>query len=604
MKSVTRAEVCAVACAELFRDAGEIMVSPMATMVSIGARLARLTFSPDILLTDGEARLLADTPAIGAVGAIEGWMPFGRVFETLSWGRRHVVMGANQIDRYGNQNLSAFGPLQHPTRQMFGVRGAPGNTINHATSYWVGNHTTRVFGDSVDVVSGIGWDKVDPDNPAYRFMNVYRVVTNLGVFDFNGPDHQMRAVSLHPGVEAEQVAENTSFEVHGLGAAGVSRLPTGDEQKLIQEVIDPKSLRDKEIRMTRLRTPLTELIGIEHPVVQTGMGWVAGARLVAATSNAGGLGILASATMTLDELATAVTKVKDATDKPFGINIRADAGDANDRVDLLIREGVKVASFALAPKPDLIAKLKEAGVVVIPSVGLAKHAKKVAGWGADAVIVQGGEGGGHTGPIATTLLLPSVLDALKGEDIPVVAAGGFFDGRGLAAALSYGAAGVAMGTRFLLTSDSTVPDAVKRRYLESGLDGTVVSTRVDGMPHRVLRTGLVEKLEGGSRLRGFSAAVRNAQKFKKMSGMSWRSMISDGLEMRHGKELTWSQVVMAANTPMLLKAGLVEGNTDAGVLASGQVAGILDDLPSCAELIESIVSDAVKHLQAAAALVE
>ena len=167
--------------------------------------------------------------------------------------------------------------------------------------------------------------------------------------------------------------------------------------------------------MTRLRTPLTELVGIEHPVVQTGMGWVAGARLVAATSNAGGLGILASATMTLDELQTAVTKVKATTDKPFGINIRADAGDANERIDLLIREGVKVASFALAPKPDLIAKLKEAGVVVIPSVGLAKHAKKVAGWGADAVIVQGGEGGGHTGPIATTLLLPSVLDALKGK---------------------------------------------------------------------------------------------------------------------------------------------------------------------------------------------
>jgi acyl CoA:acetate/3-ketoacid CoA transferase beta subunit len=244
--SVNRAEVCAVACAELFRDAGEIMVSPMATMVSIGARLARLTFSPDIVLTDGEARLLADTPAIGVVGAIEGWMPFGRVFETLTWGRRHVVMGANQIDRYGNQNLSAFGPLQHPTRQMFGVRGAPG--INHATSYWVGNHSKRVFGDSVDIVSGIGWNKVDPQNPAYRFTNVFRVVTNLGVFDFNGPDHQMRALSLHPGVEAEQVAENTSFEVHGLDDADTTRLPTGDEQKLIREVIDPKALRDKEIR--------------------------------------------------------------------------------------------------------------------------------------------------------------------------------------------------------------------------------------------------------------------------------------------------------------------------------------------------------------------
>ncbi len=355
--------------------------------------------------------------------------------------------------------------------------------------------------------------------------------------------------------------------------------------------------------MSTLRTPLTELLGIDHPVVQTGMGWVAGARLVAATSNAGGLGILASATMTLEELQTAVTKVKAATDKPFGINMRADAGDAGERVDLLIREGVKVASFALAPKPDLIARLKEAGAVVIPSVGAAKHARKVASWGADAVIVQGGEGGGHTGPVATTLLLPSVLDALKDTNIPVIAAGGFFDGRGLAAALSYGAAGVAMGTRFLLTSDSTVPDSVKQQYLDSALGGTVVSTRVDGMPHRVLRTGLVEKLESGSRIRGFSAAIGNAAKFKKMSGMTWRSMITDGLAMRHGKELTWSQIVMAANTPMLLKAGLVEGNTAAGVLASGQVAGIVDDLPSCAELIDTIVRDAIKHLQAAAGLI-
>jgi acyl CoA:acetate/3-ketoacid CoA transferase beta subunit len=131
---------------------------------------------------------------------------------------------------------------------MFGVRGAPGNTINHATSYWVGNHSKRVFGDSVDVVSGIGWDKVDPNNPAYRFVNVFRVVSNLGVFDFNGPDHQMRALSLHPGVEAEQVAGNTSFEVHGLDAADSTRLPTEDEQKLIREAIDPKSLRDREIR--------------------------------------------------------------------------------------------------------------------------------------------------------------------------------------------------------------------------------------------------------------------------------------------------------------------------------------------------------------------
>ena len=249
MIQVSRPEVCVIACAELFRDAGEIMVSPMTTIVSIGARLARLTFSPDILLTDGEARLLADTPAIGATGAIEGWMPFGRVFETLAWGRRHVVMGANQIDRYGNQNLSAFGPLQHPSRQMFGVRGAPGNTINHATSYWVGNHSKRVFCDAVDIVSGIGWDKVDPGNPAFRFTNVYRVVSNLGVFNFGGPGHTMRAVSLHPGVDPDEVASNTSFEVHDLDTAERTRLATVDELALIRERIDPKALRDKEVTL-------------------------------------------------------------------------------------------------------------------------------------------------------------------------------------------------------------------------------------------------------------------------------------------------------------------------------------------------------------------
>ena len=248
MISATRAEVCAIACAELFRDAGEIMVSPMTTMVSIGARVARLSFAPDILLTDGEAQLLAETPAIGAAGAFEGWMPFGRVFETLAWGRRHVVMGANQIDRYGNQNLSAFGPLQHPTRQMFGVRGAPGNTINHSTSYWVGNHSTRVFCDQVDVVCGIGWDKVDSGNPAYRFVDVHRVVSNLGVFDFGGPGRTMRAVSLHPGVEPAEVRSNTTFEIHGLDEAPHTRLATADELTLIRERIDPKGLRDREIK--------------------------------------------------------------------------------------------------------------------------------------------------------------------------------------------------------------------------------------------------------------------------------------------------------------------------------------------------------------------
>jgi acyl CoA:acetate/3-ketoacid CoA transferase beta subunit len=244
---VTRAEYCAIACADIFSGAGEIMASPMATLPLIGARLARLTTEPDLLITDGEALIFADTPAVGAKAPIEGWMPFRKVFDVVASGRRHVVMGANQIDRHGNQNLSAFGPLQQPTRQMFGVRGAPGNTINHPTSYWVGKHTSRVFCDTVDIVSGVGYDQIDPENPAYRFHHLHRVVSNLGVFDFGGPDHTFRALSLHPGVTADQVADNTSFEVPGLADAGVTRAPTDEELRLIREVLDPRNLRDREV---------------------------------------------------------------------------------------------------------------------------------------------------------------------------------------------------------------------------------------------------------------------------------------------------------------------------------------------------------------------
>ncbi|EGD55458.1 CoA-transferase subunit beta [Gordonia neofelifaecis] len=245
---ITRAEYCVTACADIFTGAGEIMASPMATTPLIGARLARLTTEPDLLITDGEALILADTPAVGKSGPVEGWMPFRRVFDVVASGRRHVVMGANQIDRYGNQNLSAFGPLQQPTRQMFGVRGAPGNTINHPTSYWVGNHTARVFPTQVDIVSGVGFDKVDERNPAFDDLNIHRVVTNLGVFDFSGPGHTMRALSLHPGVTAEQVAENTGFPVADLESAPETAAPTAEQLQIIREVLDPKSLRDREVR--------------------------------------------------------------------------------------------------------------------------------------------------------------------------------------------------------------------------------------------------------------------------------------------------------------------------------------------------------------------
>ncbi len=342
-----------------------------------------------------------------------------------------------------------------------------------------------------------------------------------------------------------------------------------------------------------LHTRLCDLVGIDYPIVQTGMGWVAGPGLAAATSEAGGLGILAAATMTFDELASGVAAIKNRTGKPFGVNLRADQPDVGDRVELLIKEKVRVASFAMAPRAELITRLHEGGVLVIPSIGAKRHAEKVAAWGVDALLVQGGEGGGHTGAVPTTLLLPQVVDAV---DIPVIAAGGFFDGRGLVAALAYGAVGIAMGTRFLLTRDSGVPQAVKDVYLGKSVTDTIVTRQVDGVPHRVLRTEFVEQLDSSGPIRGSWRALANAVRFQHLSGQSWPSVIREGLAMKKSQELTWRQVIMAANTPMLLKAAMVDGRPDLGVMASGQVVGLIDDLPTCAELIERIMNEADKVL--------
>jgi NAD(P)H-dependent flavin oxidoreductase YrpB (nitropropane dioxygenase family) len=351
---------------------------------------------------------------------------------------------------------------------------------------------------------------------------------------------------------------------------------------------------------TRIRTALTELTGVEHPIVQTGMGWVAGARLVSATAEAGALGILASATMSLEELEKAILEVKSRTRRPFGVNLRADASDAVERAQLLIDHEVRVASFALAPKKDLISRLKDHAIVVMPSIGAARHAEKVAAWGADLVMIQGGEGGGHTGAVPTTLLLPSVLDAV---DIPVVAAGGFYDGRGLAAALAYGAAGIGMGTRFLLTSDSAVPTSIKEQYLAFGLDGTVVTRKADGMPHRLLRTEYVENLESSGVAHRVLGTAKRTLAFKRMSDMTWRQLLIDGRQMKNASDRSWSQMTQAANTPMLLKAGLVDGDSSAGMLASGQVVGLIESLPSCDEVVQGVVQGAKKHLEQAGSLI-
>ncbi|MEM7140495.1 MAG: nitronate monooxygenase [Actinomycetota bacterium] len=347
----------------------------------------------------------------------------------------------------------------------------------------------------------------------------------------------------------------------------------------------------------RLQTRATELFGVRYPIVQTGMGWVAGASLVSGTANAGGLGILASATMTYDEMVAAIAEVKERTDQPFGVNMRTDAVDIEERVDHLIAAGVKVASFAQAPRPDMVKKLKDHGLVVVPTVGARRHAEKVAEWGVDAVLCQGGEGGGHTGTVPTSLLLPEVIDAV---DIPVIAAGGFHDGRGLAAALAWGASGIAMGTRFLLTADSTVPDEVKAVYLGTPVTGTVVSTAIDGAPQRVIRTEVIDNLERTGLL-SLPRAGLNALKFRKLTDTSIGDLLREGVSMKRNQDLTWAQVAMAANAAMLTRATMVEGKLEVGILPTGQCVGVVDDLPTCDELISRIVAETVARLDAVGA---
>ncbi|WP_345010496.1 CoA-transferase subunit beta [Streptomyces shaanxiensis] len=238
MTEATRAEYCVIACAEAWRGNGEVLASPMGLIPSIGARLARLTFSPDLLLTDGEATLVRPD------GTAEGWLPYRQHLALVTGGRRHVMMGASQIDRYGNQNISCIGDWAKPKRQLLGVRGAPVNSLNNPTSYWVPRHSRRVFVEQVDMVCGVGYDHAG----GARYHRIPRVVSDLGVFDFGTPDHSMRLVSLHPGVTLDQVREATSFELV-LPDDDVSRTrpPTAEELRLIREVVDPENTRVKEV---------------------------------------------------------------------------------------------------------------------------------------------------------------------------------------------------------------------------------------------------------------------------------------------------------------------------------------------------------------------
>jgi len=249
---VSRAESCIVACAEAWRGAGEIMASPFGTIPALGARLAKLTFAPDLVLTDGEAALMVGAPPLATRPAElvrEATMTYRSVFDVVWSGRRHIMMMASQIDRFGNQNISAIGPHAKPKVQLVGVRGAPGNSVNHPTSYWVPDHSVRTFVEHVDVVSGVGYARAaEAGRGATRFHDIRLVVSNLGVFDFDTPDRSMRLRSFHPGVKVEDIVAATGFDLSVPDDVAETRLPTPEELDIVRVVLDPGSMRDREVR--------------------------------------------------------------------------------------------------------------------------------------------------------------------------------------------------------------------------------------------------------------------------------------------------------------------------------------------------------------------
>lgn len=340
-----------------------------------------------------------------------------------------------------------------------------------------------------------------------------------------------------------------------------------------------------------LATPLTQRLGCRLPVIQTAMGWIATPALVAASSNAGAFGFLAGAVMRPAELGEAIARLRDLTPHGFGVNFHSFQPGAAEIVEIILahRDRVRAVSFGRGPDAAMIARFRDAGILCIPTVGAVKHAEKMAALGCEMITVQGGEGGGHTGAVATTVLLPQVLDAV---DVPVVAAGGFADGRGLVAALAYGAAGIAMGTRFLMTSDSPVPAAAKAAYTAAGTGEIAVSTKIDGLPQRMIVNPLLRRIEASGRIGMGMRGVEAGLAMKRQTGMTWREVLAAARAMTSHGDLSLAQAMMAAAAPMLIQRAVVAGDTRNGLMATGLVAGRLRDLPSCAELVGRIEKDA------------
>ena len=346
-----------------------------------------------------------------------------------------------------------------------------------------------------------------------------------------------------------------------------------------------------------LHTILNERLGCRVPIIQTAMGWVAEPGLVIASSNAGAFGFLGAAVMTPDETRAKILAIRQGTVRPFGVNFHSFQPGAEQIVELVLanRQQIRAVSFGRGPNAAMIGRFRDAGILCVPTVGAVKHAQKMAELGVDMITVQGGEGGGHTGSVPTTVLLPQVLDAVR---VPVIAAGGFADGRGLAAALAYGAVGIAMGTRFLLTRESPVPDSAKAAYLKATTDGIIVTTKLDGIPQRMVRTPLMDRIEKSGPLAMWLRAIEASAAMKRQSGASWLELLRAARGMTAHGAMPLKQAMMAATVPMLIQKAMVDGDIERGVMATGVVGGRIGEVPGCQELVDRIMTEARERLAA------
>ena len=318
------------------------------------------------------------------------------------------------------------------------------------------------------------------------------------------------------------------------------------------------------------------------------MGWVAMPQLVAATSNAGAFGFLALATAGPQEAIEMIDETMSLTNKPFGVNFHMFQPGADEIVQAILDKKIKAVSYSRSPTPDYIKAFKEQGIICIPTVGALKHAVKAEQLGADALVIQGSEGGGHTGSTPTTLLLSSVLENV---DIPVVAAGGFRDGSGLAASLAWGACGIAMGTRFMMTQESPVPGETKKAYISAEVDEIKITKKFDGLSHRLIFNKYIKKIDRSNPISLFLMSVTSAWKYKQITKASFGDLLKSFFAMLKGDDLTISQSIMSANSPAIIQKAMVEGSPNEGAMPSGQVAGIIKNLPSCKELIDQIMEE-------------